>query len=162
MVRIKLVKTGKKNTPTWRVVVVEKTKTGKGRVSDYIGSYNPHTKPKQFKLEIEKYDKWVKNGAQPTDSVLRLKGNFIDKTKEYQKEVRAKVYKKKKPEEVKKEAPKKVETEIAEEKAEAVEAPVEENGSASSPQVKDEVVEKEAKVEPEEKVEEEKKEEKAE
>ncbi|MDD5731717.1 MAG: 30S ribosomal protein S16 [Patescibacteria group bacterium] len=102
MLRIKLVKTGKKNAPTWRVVVVEKTKTGKGDVSDYIGNYNPHTKPKQFKLDLEKYEKWVKSGAQPTDSVKRLKGNFIDKNKEYQKEVMAKVYKKKKPEETKK------------------------------------------------------------
>jgi len=122
MLRIKLVKIGKKNTPTWKVVVVEKTRTGKGRVSDYIGSYNPHTKPKQFKLDIEKYDQWVKNGAQPTDSVIRLKGNFIDKTKEYQKEVRAKVYKKKKPEEVKKE----VKKEIGEEKVETVETSAEE------------------------------------
>ena len=104
MLRIKLVKIGKKNRPTWRVVVVEKTKTGKGRVTDYIGSYNPHSKPKDFKIDIEKYDNWIKNGAQPTDSVLRLKGNFIDKTKDYQKEVKAKVYKSKKPEEVKKEA----------------------------------------------------------
>lgn len=109
MLRIKLVKIGKKNRPTWKVVVVEKTKTGKGRVSDYIGSYNPHSKPKVFKLDVGKYDQWVKNGAQPTDTVRRLKGNFIDKNKEYQKEVRAKVYKKKKLEEVKKEAPKKAE-----------------------------------------------------
>jgi len=107
MLRIKLVKIGKRDRPTWKIVVVEKTKTGKGRVSDYIGSYNPHKKPKEFKLDVEKYEKWVKNGAQPTDAVIRLKGKLMDKNKEYQKEVKAKVYKKKKTEESKKEAPKK-------------------------------------------------------
>ena len=109
-----MVKTGKKNAPTWRVVVVEKTRTGKGNVSDYIGNYNPHTKPKRFLLDLEKYEKWIKNGAQPTDSVKRLKGNFIDKNKEYQKEVRAKVYKKKKVEEPKKEIKKEIKEEIKE------------------------------------------------
>ena len=88
MLRIKLVKTGKKDLPTWRVVVVEKTKTGKGLVTDYIGNYNPHKKPKEFRLDIEKYTKWVKNGAQPTDTVKRLKGNFIDKNKDYHEEVK--------------------------------------------------------------------------
>ncbi|HRY60095.1 MAG TPA: 30S ribosomal protein S16 [Patescibacteria group bacterium] len=106
MLRIKLVKTGKKDRPTWRVVVVEKTRTGKGAVTDYIGNYNPHLHPKEFKLDIEKYDKWVGSGAQPTDTVKRLKGKMIDKTKDYQKEVEIKVYKSKKPEEAKKEAPK--------------------------------------------------------
>jgi small subunit ribosomal protein S16 len=144
MVRIKLVKIGKKNTPTWRVVVVEKAKTGKGRVCDYIGNYNPHTKPKQFKLDMEKYDKWIKNGAQPTDPIIRLKGNFIDKNKEYLKEVKGKIYKKKKPEEVKKEAPK---APAPTEAPETTEAPVEE--------VKEEKTEVAEVVEPEaEKVEE--------
>lgn len=101
MLRIKLVKIGKKDRPTWRVVVVEKARTGRGAVNDYIGSYNPHLKPKEFKLDLEKYTDWVKKGAQPTDTVKRLKGRFIDKTKEYQKEVGVKLYKSKKPEEEK-------------------------------------------------------------
>lgn len=128
MLRIKLVKIGKKDRPTWKIVVVEKTRTGKGRVSDYIGSYNPHNKPKEFKLDVEKYEQWIKSGAQPTDAVLRLKGNLLDKNKEYQKEVKTKVYKKKKPEEPKKEAPKKEEAteEVKEEKIETPETPVEE------------------------------------
>uniref|UniRef100_A0A7C4M060 Small ribosomal subunit protein bS16 n=1 Tax=candidate division CPR3 bacterium TaxID=2268181 RepID=A0A7C4M060_UNCC3 len=99
MLRIKLTRYGKKDRPTWRVVVVEKTKTGKGRVSDYIGNYDPHQKSKVFNLDLEKYEKWVKNGAQPTDSILRLKGRFIDKNKDYQKIVATKIYKSKKPEE---------------------------------------------------------------
>jgi len=115
----------------WRVIVVEKTRTGKGRVAEYIGNYNPHSKPKIFNLDLEKYEKWTKNGAQPTDAVLRLKGKLIDKNKDYQKIVKAKVYKTKKTEEIKKEVPKvaKVEKteEVKEEKvAEAVEAPIEE------------------------------------
>ena len=144
MLRIKLVKAGKKDRPTWKVIVVEKSKTGKGFANDYIGSYNPHANPKDFKLDIEKYDKWVKNGAQPTDSVKRLKGRFIDKTKDYQEEVGTKVYKSKKPEEEKPkgvpsgnpEAPKPVES--------APEAEASEPVAEVAEEVKEEVVEKEA------------------
>ena len=96
MLRIKLVKTGKKDAPTWRVVVVEHSKTGRGAVTEYIGNYNPHLRPKQFQLNSERYAYWVGTGAQPTDAVLRLKGRFIDKTKEYQEIVKPKVYKSKK------------------------------------------------------------------
>lgn len=130
MLRIKLVKIGKKDLPTWRVVVVEKTKTGKGVVTDYIGNYNPHKKPKEFRLDLEAYAKWVGNGAQPTDTVKRLKGNFIDKNKAYQEEVKAKVYKRKKPQEqeTKKTINQENKEEAQGEKVEAVveEAPIEE------------------------------------
>lgn len=127
MLRIKLVKTGKKKRPTWRIVVVEKTKTGKGRVSGYIGSYNPHLKPKGARLDSEAYANWVKNGAQPTDAVLRIKGKYIDDNKDYQKKVKPKVYKKKKPEEAKPEAPKpeKKEEEVKEVAPEVQEEPKE-------------------------------------
>lgn len=128
MLRIKLVRKGKKDRPTWRVVVVEKTKTGRGSVSDYIGSYDPNVKPKNFVLDIERYDHWVKCGAQPTDSILRLKGTFIDKTKEYQKVTGVKVYKSKKAEEEKPAAAPVAEkkTEEATETPEVVEEKVEE------------------------------------
>lgn len=96
MLRIKLVRQGKKDRPTWRVIVVEKTKTGKGNFTDAIGNYNPFGGQKSFVLDVEKFEKYVKDGAQPTDAVLRLKGRFIDKNKDYQKLVKAKVYKKKK------------------------------------------------------------------
>jgi len=137
MLRIKLVKIGKKDRPTWRVVVVEKSKTGKGSVTDYIGSYNPHVKPKDFRVDIEKYDKWVKNGAQPTDTVKRLKGRFIDKTNDYQKEVGVKIYKSKKPEEEKKPEAPSVSAEVSNDKK--VEKPAE--PVAEEP--KEEIVEKE-------------------
>ena len=98
MQRIKLVKTGKKNTPTWRIVVVEKTRTGKGSVSDYIGHYHPHLKPKSFVIDMEKFKFWKEKGAQPTETVTRLIGRFIEKNKDYQKIVKTKIYKSKKPE----------------------------------------------------------------
>lgn len=92
MLRIRLSRYGKKDRPTWRVVVVESTRTGKGRVADYIGSYNPMVTPKQFQLDGAKYDQWVKNGAQPTDAVVRLKGRMIDKSPEYKTAVKTKIY----------------------------------------------------------------------
>ena len=105
MLRIKLVRIGKKDRPTWRIVVVERTKTGKGAVSDYIGNYNPHVNPKQFNLDVEKFNDWVRKGAQATDTVKRLKGRFVDDNKDYQKEVKTKIYQNKNPEAAKEAAP---------------------------------------------------------
>lgn len=155
MLRIKLVKTGKTNRPMWRFVVVEKSKTGKGLVTDFIGNYNPHNKPKVCNIDMEKYAKWIASGAQPTDTVLRLKGKFVDKNKEYQKEVKPKVYKSKKAVEEKKVAPKaevKEETSnaVVEEKEGFIEGPAEEKGEKKAEEQK-EKVEKEI----EEKIEEE-------
>ncbi len=121
MLRIKLVRQGKKDRPTWRVIVVEKHKTGKGNFTDAIGSYNPFGERKSFILDIEKFEKYVKNGAQPTDSVLRLKGRYIDKNKDYQKLVVAKNYKSKKP--IEEQKNKKTEQPKAEEASKQVSKP---------------------------------------
>ena len=144
MLRIKLVKTGKRNRPTWRVIVVEKTKTGKGRVTEYIGNYNPHLNAKEFKLDTERFSYWVKVGAQPTDAVLRLKGRFIDKDKKYKEIVKAKVYKKKSKGE---EASPVAKEKIATPKEEKVEAPVSEEKIEKAEKVEEKAPEKKEKKE---------------
>ncbi|MFA7308716.1 MAG: 30S ribosomal protein S16 [Patescibacteria group bacterium] len=146
MLRIKLVRFGKKDQPTWRVVVVESARTGRGRVTDFIGNYNPMISRKEFNLDIDKYNDWIKKGAQPTDTVLRLKGRFVDKNKDYQKEVPLKVYRN-----AEKEAAKVAEAEAAKKAAEdakiaAAEAKAAAEEAAKNPAPVEEVASTEAPV----------------
>ena len=46
-----------------------------GRAIEQVGTYNPLTEPATVKLDLEKVDKWLADGAQPTDTVARLIDN---------------------------------------------------------------------------------------
>ncbi len=72
MLKIKLVKTGKKNSPTFRISVGE----GK-RVVEYLGVYNPQHTPPLLEVSKEKIQEWVKKGAHLTPAVDQiLKGKY--------------------------------------------------------------------------------------
>lgn len=71
-VKIRLKRIGAKKKPFYRVVVADNRYPRNGRFIEEIGYYNPISEPKQFKLDAEKFEAWVKNGAQPTDTVARL------------------------------------------------------------------------------------------
>ena len=43
-----------------------------GKIIEEIGTYNPMVEPSELKLDNEKVEKWLKNGAKPTDTVKRL------------------------------------------------------------------------------------------
>ena len=47
-----------------------------GKFIDDIGRYNPLTEPAMIKIDLEKCDKWLANGAQPTDTVAALIKKF--------------------------------------------------------------------------------------
>ena len=47
-----------------------------GKVIGHIGRYNPLTEPAMIKIDLEKCDKWLANGAQPTDTVAALIKKF--------------------------------------------------------------------------------------
>ncbi|MCS7228230.1 MAG: 30S ribosomal protein S16 [Endomicrobia bacterium] len=68
--RIRLQRVGKKNQPIFRVVVINKKESTKGKPVDIIGIYNPvkHTGT----INFEKYEKWIKLGAKPSETVERL------------------------------------------------------------------------------------------
>jgi len=67
MLTIKLSRFGKKKQPTFRLLVLEKTKDPWGDYLENLGNYNPRTKKADLKVERVKY--WLSVGAQPTDSV---------------------------------------------------------------------------------------------
>jgi small subunit ribosomal protein S16 len=72
MLKIKLSKTGKRNQPSYRIVVAEAKSKRDGKAKDYLGFYNPTRTPSLFKIDKKKYKKWVDQGAQPTDTVKSL------------------------------------------------------------------------------------------
>ncbi len=61
-----------KKAPFYRVVVADSRSPRDGRFVEEIGYYNPITEPSIIKLDEEKVQKWMKNGAQPTDTVKKL------------------------------------------------------------------------------------------
>ncbi|WP_024834624.1 30S ribosomal protein S16 [Ruminiclostridium josui] len=71
-VKIRLKRMGAKKNPFYRVVVADSRYPRDGRFIEEIGTYNPVTEPAQIKIDAEKAQKWIKNGAQPTDTVKSL------------------------------------------------------------------------------------------
>ncbi|HVX92515.1 MAG TPA: 30S ribosomal protein S16 [Candidatus Dojkabacteria bacterium] len=69
MLKIRLKRTGKKGQPHYRVVVAQSTRKRSSISVEEIGYYNPRTKPSTFEVDKEKAKEWMKNGAQPTDTV---------------------------------------------------------------------------------------------
>ena len=71
-VKIRLRRMGAKKAPFYRVVVADSRSPRDGRFIEEVGTYNPMVEPAEIKLDMEKIDKWVKNGAQPTETVKTL------------------------------------------------------------------------------------------
>ena len=71
-VKIRVARHGAKKNPYYRVVVADAHAPRDGRFIDEVGRYNPCAKPAFVQLDLEKIDKWVKNGAQPTEIVSKL------------------------------------------------------------------------------------------
>lgn len=71
-VKIRLRRMGAKKTPFYRIVVADSRFPRDGRFIEEIGYYNPIEKPEVVKIDEEKAQKWIANGAQPTDTVKAL------------------------------------------------------------------------------------------
>lgn len=71
-VKIRLARHGAKKRPYYRVVVANAQARRDGRFIEEVGRYNPVADPQFISLDMEKIDKWLANGAQPTDTVKRL------------------------------------------------------------------------------------------
>jgi len=63
---------GAKKAPFYRVVVADARYPRDGRFIEEIGTYNPLTDPSEIKIDAEAAQKWIKNGAQPTETVRSL------------------------------------------------------------------------------------------
>ena len=72
MVKIRLRRMGAKKAPYYRIVVDDARSPRDGRCIEEIGTYNPLTNPAAITVDVEKAQTWIKNGAQPTDTVRGL------------------------------------------------------------------------------------------
>lgn len=72
MLAIRLARFGAKKKPTYRVVVIDKERARNSRSIEVVGFYNPIAKPAQVDLKHDRISHWMKNGAQPSDTVTRL------------------------------------------------------------------------------------------
>lgn len=71
-VKIRLKRAGAKKAPFYRIVVADSRSPRDGRFIEEIGTYNPLVDPPVFTINSESAQKWLSNGAQPTDTVRAL------------------------------------------------------------------------------------------
>ena len=72
MVKIRLQRVGKKKAPFYHVVVADSKSPRDGKIIEKIGTYDPMTESSTIVLDKEKVATWIKNGAQPTETVKAL------------------------------------------------------------------------------------------
>lgn len=71
-VRIRLQRVGKKKKPYYRIVAVDSRKKRDGEVIENLGQYQPISGDMQFTVDETKLLKWLKRGAQPTETIESL------------------------------------------------------------------------------------------
>ena len=72
MVKLRLKRMGAINKPFYRIVAVDSRKKRDGKYLEALGYYDPKTDPFTLKVDIDKSMKWLKLGAQPSDTVRSL------------------------------------------------------------------------------------------
>ena len=72
MLKIRLRRMGAMKAPFYRIVVADSRAPRDGAFVEEIGYYNPLTEPAEIKIDNERAAEWLKNGAQPTDTVRVL------------------------------------------------------------------------------------------
>ncbi len=73
MVKIRLARFGRKKRPFYRIVVTDSRKRRDSGWIESIGYYNPLTNPKDIKIDLDRMNYWLSNGAQMSDRVSKLK-----------------------------------------------------------------------------------------
>ena len=80
MLKIRLRRMGAKKQPYYRIIVADSRAPRDGAFVEELGYYNPTAEPVELKVDNERAQQWMKNGAQPTDTVRGLlkKAGAID------------------------------------------------------------------------------------
>ncbi len=81
MVKLRLTRYGKKIQPLYRIVATDSRNPRDGKFIEIVGRYNPNKNPAEVHLEKDKIQKWITNGAQPSETVYSLlkKNGFYNK-----------------------------------------------------------------------------------
>ena len=72
MVKLRLMRMGKKKQPTYRVVAADARSPRDGRFLEIVGHYDPRRDPSSITIDNDKALAWLNKGAQPTESVRKL------------------------------------------------------------------------------------------
>lgn len=72
MLAIKLMRTGAKKRPSYRIIVKEKQSKRDGAYLENLGTYNPTRQPAEVNLKLDRVRYWLGKGAQPTETVSQL------------------------------------------------------------------------------------------
>ena len=75
MVKIRLQRAGKKKAPFYHIVVADSRSPRDGKIIEQIGTYEPMTNTATINVDKEKVEKWLANGAKPTDTISALLKN---------------------------------------------------------------------------------------
>lgn len=80
-VKIRLRRMGAKKKPFYRVVVADSRAPRDGKCIEEVGYFNPMVEPNEIKLDMNKIEKWLSNGAQPTERVKSIINKCEDNSK---------------------------------------------------------------------------------
>jgi small subunit ribosomal protein S16 len=72
VVKLRLMRMGKKKQPTYRIVATDSRSPRDGRFIEILGHYNPREEPSALSVDNDKAVGWLRQGAQPSDTVRRL------------------------------------------------------------------------------------------
>lgn len=72
MVSIRLTRQGTKNRPYYKIIVVDSHKRRDGAFIDQVGTYDPLVEGVNYRLDLEKVDKWLQTGAKPSVTVASI------------------------------------------------------------------------------------------
>lgn len=72
MVKIRLARTGTKNDPKFRVIVVPTRTKREGKFLEILGYYQPNQNKNKFKINLDRFNFWLEKGAQSSQAVLKL------------------------------------------------------------------------------------------
>ena len=72
MVKIRLTRQGKHKRPFYRVIVADSKARRDGPFIEILGTYDPIKQPSEIKIDLDKAKYWLSNGAQPSDTAMRL------------------------------------------------------------------------------------------
>lgn len=71
-VKLRLMRMGKKKQPTYRIVAADSRAPRDGRPIEILGTYQPRLEPSGVRVDGDKALKWLRNGAQPSETVQKL------------------------------------------------------------------------------------------
>ena len=71
-VKLRLMRMGKKKQPTYRIVAADSRSPRDGRFIEILGTYQPRNDPSVVEIDMDKTNRWLAQGAQPTETVAKL------------------------------------------------------------------------------------------